>query len=56
MGGKTLEPGEELELVGQWEQVDNKRVPVPSGTYLTRGVLSMKPREPDDAAAPVRGT
>ncbi len=43
--GKTLEPGEELELVGQWEQVDNKAEPVPAGTYLIKGILYMGPPE-----------
>ena len=43
--GKTLEPGEELELVGQWEQVDNRGEPVPPGAYLIRGVLEMEPPE-----------
>ena len=42
---KTLEPGEELELVGQWEQVDNKAEPVPAGTYLIKGILYMGPPE-----------
>ena len=41
MFGETLEPGEELELVGDWEQVDNKAEPVPAGTYLIRGALEM---------------
>ena len=40
--GKTLEPGEELELVGQWEQVDHRGEPVPAGTYLIRGALMME--------------
>ena len=37
MVGETLEPGEEMELVGDWEQVDNQSEPVPAGTYLIRG-------------------
>ena len=41
MDGKTLEPGEELEFVGEWEQVDNRGEPVPPGTYLMRGVLNV---------------
>ena len=28
--GKTLEPEEELEFVGEWEQVDNRGEPVPA--------------------------
>ena len=39
--GKTLEPGEKLELVGEWEQVDNRGEPVPPGTYVVRGVLTL---------------
>ena len=42
MVGETLEPGEELELVGEWEQVDNKAEPVPAGTYLIKGILKME--------------
>ena len=45
LDGKTLEPGEELEFVGEWEQVDNRGEPVPSGVYLVRGVLSLDPPE-----------
>ena len=40
--GKTLEPGEELELVGDWEQVDNRGEPVPAGTYLIRAALELE--------------
>ena len=42
---KTLEPGEELEFTGEWEQVDNRGEPVPAGTYLVRGALDMDPPE-----------
>ena len=42
---KTLEPGEELEFTGEWEQVDNRGKPVPPGTYLIRGVLKMESPE-----------
>ena len=38
---KTLEPGEDVEFTGEWEQVDNRGEPVPAGTYLVRGVLDM---------------
>ena len=41
--GKTLEPGEELEFVGEWEQVDNRGEPVPPGVYLVRGGLNLGP-------------
>ena len=41
LDSKTLEPGEELEFVGEWEQVDNRGEPVPPGTYLMRGVLNV---------------
>ena len=41
LDGKTLEPGEELEFVGEWEQVDNRGEPVPPGTYVVRGVLTL---------------
>ena len=43
LDNKTLEPGEELEFVGEWEQVDNRGEPVPPGVYLVRGVLSLDP-------------
>ncbi len=39
----SLEPGEELVLVGEWEQMDNWGEPVPAGTYLIRGMLIMEP-------------
>ncbi|MCY4415481.1 MAG: BsuPI-related putative proteinase inhibitor [Chloroflexi bacterium] len=39
----NLEPGEELVLVGEWEQMDNWGEPVPAGTYLIRGMLVMEP-------------
>ena len=39
----NLEPGEELVLVGEWEQMDNWGEPVPAGTYLIRGMLIMEP-------------
>lgn len=42
LGGETLEPGEELELIGEWEQVDNRGEPVPAGNYLIRGALNME--------------
>ena len=38
-----MEPGEELVLVGEWEQMDNWGEPVPPGTYLIRGMLVMEP-------------
>ena len=41
MVGETLEPGEELELAGQWEQVDRMAEPVPAGAYLIKGILYM---------------
>ena len=40
---ETLEPGEELEFIGEWEQVDNRGEPVPPGLYFVRGVLNMEP-------------
>ena len=42
LDSKTLEPGEGLEFVGEWEQVDNRGEPVPPGTYLVRGVLNLE--------------
>ena len=45
MNIKTLEPGEEVEFTGEWEQVDNRGEPVPPGTYLVRGILNMDPPE-----------
>ena len=40
---KTLDPGEYLEFVGEWEQVDNRGEPVPPGVYLVRGGLNLDP-------------
>ena len=42
---ETLEPGGELEFVGEWEQVDNRGEPIPPGTYLVSGVLDMEAPE-----------
>ena len=42
---RTLQPGEELEFTGEWEQVDNRGESVPPGTYLIRGVLKMESPE-----------
>ena len=42
MGGETLEPGEELELNGQWDQVDHRGEPVPPGAHLIKGILEME--------------
>ena len=42
LDSETLEPGEELEFVGEWEQVDNRGEPVPPGTYLVQGVLNLE--------------
>lgn len=39
---KTLDPGESLELSGEWDQVDNQGHPVPAGRYAVRGVLFME--------------
>ncbi len=51
LDGETLDPGEKLEFIGEWEQVDNRGEPVPPGTYLMRGVLNVgRPNsEPSDA-------
>ena len=45
LGPETLEPGEELEFVGEWEQIDNRGGPVPSGVYSVRAVLNLDPPE-----------
>ena len=45
LGPETLEPGEELEFIGEWEQVDNRGESVPPGAYLVRGVLNLEPPE-----------
>ena len=44
LDSKSLEPSEELEFVGEWEQVDNRGEPVPPGAYLVRGMLNFGPR------------
>ncbi len=47
LDSQTLEPGEELEFVGEWEQVDNRGEPIPPGTYLVRSVLNLdSPEKP----------
>ena len=38
----TLAPGEELEFIGEWEQVDNLGDPVPPGTYMVSGILELE--------------
>ena len=45
LGSETLGPGEELEFVGEWEQVDNRGEPVPPGAYLVRAVLNLESPE-----------
>ena len=45
MVGRTLQPGGELEFVGEWEQVDHRGEPVPAGDYLIRAILDMEPPE-----------
>ena len=42
---ETLGPGEELEFLGEWEQVDNRGEPVPPGSYLVHGMLNLDPPE-----------
>ena len=41
LDSETLEPGEELEFVGEWEQIDNRGEPVAPSSYLVRGVLTL---------------
>ena len=38
---KTLDPGEALEFVGEWEQVDNRGEPIPPGIYSVRALLDL---------------
>ena len=38
---RTLGPGEQLTLSGEWEETDTRSVPVASGDYLVRGVLDI---------------
>ena len=45
LGSETLGPGEELEFVGEWEQVDNRGEPVPPGVYSVRAVLNLESPE-----------
>ena len=52
LDGNTLEPGEELEFAGEWEQVDNRGEPVPAGSYFIAGVLNME--LPERLVAPPR--
>ena len=40
---RNLEPGEELVLVGEWEQMNNWGEPVPAGTHLISGMLVFAP-------------
>lgn len=42
LDGETLSPGEELEFVGEWEQVDNLGEPVSPGAYLVSGILDLE--------------
>ena len=41
LDSETLEPGEGLEFIGEWEQVDNRGEPVSPGIYLVRGHLDV---------------
>ena len=41
LDNQTLEPGDEMEFEGEWEQVDNRGEPVPPGVYVVRAVLDM---------------
>ncbi len=41
LDGKSLDPREKLEFIGEWEQVNNRGEPVPPGTYIVRGVLKL---------------
>ena len=45
LDGRTLLPGEKLQFVGEWEQVDSRGEPVPAGGYLVRGILKMESPE-----------
>ena len=45
LGNETLEPGEELEFIGEWEQIDNRGEPVPPGVYSVRAGLNLDPPE-----------
>lgn len=40
---KTLNPGEELEFVAEWQQRDNQGQSAPPGKYLVRGLLNLEP-------------
>ena len=42
---ETLEPREDLEFIGGWEQIDNRGEPVPPGVYSVRAVLNLDPPE-----------
>ena len=42
---ETLWPGEEVEFIGEWEQVDNRGEPVPPGTHVVSGILEMNQPE-----------
>ena len=42
---ETLEPREDLEFIGEWEQIDNRGEPVPPGVYSVRAVLNLDPPE-----------
>ena len=39
LGGGNLEPGEEIEFVEEWQQVNIRGEPVPPGIYFVYGVL-----------------
>ena len=49
----TLAPGEELEFIGEWEQVDNLGDPVPPGTYIVSGILELEHPEKLVASRPL---
>jgi hypothetical protein len=39
---KTLGPGDELIAEGEWQQTDNRHVPVAAGSYVVRALLDIR--------------
>lgn len=44
LDSETLDPGEELEFVGEWEQVNNRGEPISPGVYSVRALLDLDSR------------
>jgi intracellular proteinase inhibitor BsuPI len=40
---KTVDPGQKLEFILEWQQVDQAGTPLPPGNYRVQGILNLDP-------------